>query len=45
MVEFFPELDFVKNSLRPKPTEGENWLLDFLNDYLIRGVHKRFKRV
>ena len=34
MVEFFPDLNFIKKTLRPQPTEGENWLLDFLNDYL-----------
>ena len=34
MVEFFPDLNFIRTKLRPQPTEGENWLLDFLNDYL-----------
>ena len=34
MVTFFPELDFIKNTMRPKPTAGEWELLMFLNDHL-----------
>ena len=34
MVKFFPDLDFIKNVMRPQPEEGEWWLLNRLKEYL-----------
>ena len=34
MVKFFPDMDFIKNLMRPQPEEGEWWLLNRLKEYL-----------